>query len=68
MNKNLWIAVIVGCGLGFFTLLKVLFLADSAPQQAAGAGIALAYSIIPYCLIRAVQELQKSDEKTKTEE
>lgn len=67
MNKNLWIAVMVGCAFGFLTLLRVLLFAESAPQEAAGAGIALAYSIIPYCFVRALQELQKSDDKTKTD-
>jgi hypothetical protein len=52
-----WVAVLIGAALAAFQVAEVHRAAVSAPQQAAGAGLALAYVIIPYCFARAVESL-----------
>jgi hypothetical protein len=47
------ILTILGSIAGGFTLLDTYNRAESAPQQAAGAAIAIALTIIPYCFARA---------------
>lgn len=61
MRKFSWALVIVGALLGGFTLLAVVS-AQSAPQEAALAAIAVALAVIPYCFARAVTELAKPAE------
>ena len=55
IEKFLWAIAIIGAGVGIAELSITEFTAQSAPQQAAGAGLALAWTVIPYCLARAVQ-------------
>lgn len=44
------------CGvLGLFELGYTMLKAESAPQQGAGAAMAMALAVIPYCLARALQ-------------
>jgi hypothetical protein len=42
---------------GGIRLIEGLIVADSAPQQAAAAAMAVAFAVIPYCAARAIQEL-----------
>lgn len=56
MKKVLWVITIIGCFLGGAALLLAI-LSDSAPKQGAAAAIAVAFAVIPYCLARAVSEL-----------
>lgn len=55
----LWIATLLG---GIAASLDIVMIATakqvSAPQQAGGAAMALAYVIIPYCMARAVRGLR----------
>ncbi|WP_241538277.1 hypothetical protein [Xenorhabdus sp. KK7.4] len=44
-------------------LLPALFLSNSAPQEAAGAAIAVACSVVPYCIARAVSMLNRNSKK-----
>lgn len=48
---------LVGAIAGGIFLVIALRAATSAPQEAAGAAIALAFTVIPYCFARACQEL-----------
>jgi hypothetical protein len=55
IEKILWLWTMIGgltsTGLLLYTFTK----AQSAPQQAAGAAMAVAVVAVPYCLARAVQ-------------
>jgi hypothetical protein len=48
---------VIGSLIGGYELLNTMAFADSAPQQAAGAGMALAWAVLPYCFARAVEKL-----------
>lgn len=62
MKKLFWIIAIIGVVIGCLSFGLTLLSVDiSAPQQAAGAAIALCWVVIPYCLARAVSELSKKD-------
>ncbi|MEH6415910.1 hypothetical protein [Pseudomonas sp. CGJS7] len=50
----LWLATLVGTGVGAY-LLSFAFEAQAAPAQAAGAGMACACAVIPYVVTRAVE-------------
>ncbi|MBK7096740.1 MAG: hypothetical protein IPH57_17375 [Saprospiraceae bacterium] len=58
MKKLSWIFTIIGAILGIVILFATLFDSTGAPQQAAGAAIAVAFAVIPYCIARAISELQ----------
>lgn len=51
----LWWVAIVGALGGVVQLAYTVTDATSAIQQAAGAGVAVAMAVIPYCLARSVQ-------------
>lgn len=55
VERVLWLATVVCAGIGFFQLIITTTQATSAPQQAAGAGMAIAWAVIPYCMARAIQ-------------
>lgn len=57
MTKLLWILTIVGALIGGSFFLLTLLTADSAPQEASGAALAIGCAVIPYVLARAVSEL-----------
>ncbi|TDR46758.1 hypothetical protein DFR29_103294 [Tahibacter aquaticus] len=52
-----WYLTIAGALYGSVMLISTWVLAESAPQQAAGAGLAAAAVVVPYCLARALQQL-----------
>ena len=52
----LWILVVFGCLIGVVSLAEAIF-STAAPQQAAGAAIAVACAVIPYCFARACHVL-----------
>ena len=54
----MWIFTLVGAVLGGGNFLFTMLYAVSAPQQAAGAAIAVAAVVIPYCMARAVESLK----------
>lgn len=54
-ERIIWIAAAVFSALGFCQLIYTVVHAESAPQQAAGAALAVAWAVIPYCIARAVQ-------------
>lgn len=51
-----WIVTLVAALPASYVLAEALT-ADSAPKQGAGAAIAAAIAIIPYCFARAISEL-----------
>lgn len=56
--KNLsYTLVIIGTLIGGFTFFDSMIAAESAPQQAAGAAMAMAWAVLPYCFARAVEKL-----------
>jgi hypothetical protein len=62
MKLYSWIGAIVGVVAGSGMLFNTLTSStvDSAPKQAAGAAIAVALVVIPYCFARAVEALSTS--------
>ena len=56
MRQAAWIIAIIGSVFGGLTLLLTFMSADSAPQEAAGAALALGLAAIPYCFARAISE------------
>lgn len=50
MFKVTIIIAAIGAVLGTLTLFLTLAASKGAPQEAAGAAIALAFTIIPYCI------------------
>jgi hypothetical protein len=61
--KVLNILTILGCVAGAFTFIGVFITATSAPQEGAGAAMAVAFAVIPYCFVRAVNLWDASSEK-----
>lgn len=57
MRRLLWVLVILGVLAGGFVLFATMAMAKGAPQEAAGAALAVALAVLPYCLARAVGEL-----------
>ncbi|MBO9664950.1 hypothetical protein [Dokdonella sp.] len=55
LERFCWIATVIGSVLGILQIVATALSAASAPQQAAGAGLAVATAAVPYCLARAVQ-------------
>lgn len=60
MPKFLYALTVIGSIVGSFFLIGA-FLEDSAPKQAASAGIAVALAVVPYCLARASSALSNSE-------
>lgn len=53
--KILWGVVAICAVIGLLDgLLPAITMANSAPQQAAGAAIGIAWAVIPYCLVKAL--------------
>jgi len=65
MQKTWWFISLVGSATGLVTLIGTLGGANGAPQEAAGAAIAVAFAVIPYCFARAMSEMESKDSDTK---
>lgn len=52
-----WSLALVGSLGGAYWIANTWVMAESAPQQAAGAAMAVACAAIPYCFARAVEKL-----------
>jgi hypothetical protein len=63
--KMFWWLAIIGAVAGAIGLVST-FAANGAPQQAAGAAIAVALAVLPYCLARAVEGIRGEREPAKT--
>lgn len=55
--RYLYILPVLGAVLGGQHFLQTLVMAESAPQQAAGAAMAVAYAFLPYVFARSMVEL-----------
>lgn len=56
-----WGISLLGAGLGIIEFVGTLSGASSAPQQAAGAAMAVCWAVIPYVIARAVSEIVNKD-------
>lgn len=54
-----YVLTILGTVIGGFTFFNALLVADSAPQQAAGAAMAIAWAVLPYCFARAIEKISE---------
>jgi len=63
MRKFLWLVSIFCTLIAGFVAIVAITTANGAPQEAAGAAIALNIAIIPYCLARAFSEFRSNDSK-----
>ena len=57
MYRFAYLLVIIGSLIGGWELLNTMAFAESAPQQGAGAAMALAWAVLPYCFARAVEKM-----------
>lgn len=64
----LYILVLAGCAIGGFQFLLALAAAESAPQQAAGAAMALGWAVLPYVFVRAIDRMVASERQAQTNE
>lgn len=53
--------------IGFFQSVILIYGANGAPQQAAGAAMGLALAVIPYCFCRALQQMWPTEVVIKQE-
>lgn len=60
MKSFLWTLTVIGSVLGGLVALVGVWGATGAPQEAAAAAIGVACAVIPYCLARAVSEINDS--------
>jgi hypothetical protein len=58
MIKLLWVITLLCALIAGAVLALTVLAASGAPQQAAGAAIALAVAVIPYVLTRAAEGLR----------
>lgn len=58
-GKLMWALCLLGSLVGVGYMGFTFALARSAPQEAAGMAVAMAFAVIPYVLARAVQELRR---------
>lgn len=63
--KILFVFSLLGALFGGIMLLSTFFSAESAPQQAAGAAIAIGLAVIPYCLARSLEKIQQVEAQNK---
>jgi hypothetical protein len=59
--KFFWLVTALAACLAGATLAATLATSSGAPQQAAGAAIALAIAVIPYVFTRTVEGWQEAD-------
>ena len=57
--KFFWYLTFFGSLAGGLFLFAVLTTAEGAPQEGAGAAIAVALAVIPYCLARSIQMVNR---------
>jgi hypothetical protein len=53
-----WLIALLGSVLSAYMLFQA-FTADSAPKQGAAAAMALGVAVIPYCLARSVENIDR---------
>lgn len=68
MTKFLWLIAMLGSIAGGLLFISGMGQAESAPQEAAIAAMAVALAVIPYCLARSVAELSSNDSQQNKKE
>ncbi len=63
----MWKISIVCSVIGFVQGVILVWGANGAPQQAAGAAMGIAWAVIPYCICRAIQQLKPREVIIKQE-
>lgn len=63
----MWKVSIVCSIIGFLQGVILVWGANGAPQQAAGAAMGIAWAVIPYCICRAIQQLKPREVIIKQE-
>lgn len=63
----MWKVSIVCSVIGFLQGVILVWDANGAPQQAAGAAMGIAWAVIPYCICRAIQQLKPREVIIKQE-
>lgn len=66
--KYLWVIAALCAAIGFAQGVLGVMVANSAPQQAAGAAMGLAWAVIPYCFCRAIQQMRPQQVIIKKED
>jgi len=61
MKVFFWIVTILACIVAGFLFVMTITSSNGAPQEAAGAAMACAVTIIPYVFARAVEKLANTD-------
>lgn len=56
-----WVVTLIAACAGGFQLANTFVMANSAPQQAAGAALAVAITIVPYVFTRALEGAFRSN-------
>lgn len=64
----IWLLVLLGAGLGGLELYDVVRTATGAPQQAAGAAMAMALAVIPYVVARAIMAIAQERVQSSMDE
>jgi len=59
MRTFLGICTLLGCTIGGLILLVTIVGSNGAPQEAAGAALAIAFAAIPYCFQGATLRMRK---------
>jgi hypothetical protein len=54
-KRIVWIFTALACAFAGYMLVDTWLHAESAPQQGAGAALAVAIAVIPYCFARALE-------------
>lgn len=54
-----WLLTMLSCMVGGFFLMIALLASTGAPQEAAGAAIAVAFAVVPYCFTRALEGFRR---------
>jgi hypothetical protein len=60
-----WLCTLIGIAIGALQFAAVMVGSGGAPQQAAGAAMALCWAVIPYVFTRAVEGFYTSDWRSK---
>lgn len=56
-----WVVTLLASCVAGYQLFETFASATSAPQQAAGAALAIAIAVIPYIFTRCLQSIRESD-------
>lgn len=57
--RGLWAVAIVGALFALYLILFDILRADSAERQAQCSAVAIAVTVVPYCLARAAEEVTR---------